>query len=69
MKTKINLTESKQDVFYQTIYPIAPKKFLFGTDYEKYTKKVQKYFILNPEQWEYILEHWNDKEKLLKTFL
>lgn len=58
-------SNSTEDIFYKVIYPIFAKEFLFGNRYENFAGKVQEYFILNEEQWEYILEHWNEKESLL----
>ena len=63
---KIDYSNYKKDIFYKIIYPIYAKEFLFGSDYEKFAIMVSEKFILNSEQWEYILEHWEEKESLLK---
>lgn len=65
MKQRINYTNSKEDIFYKVIYPIFAKEFLFGNRYENFAGKVREYFILNEEQWEYISDHWNEKERFL----
>ena len=59
-------SESKKDIFYKIIYPIYAKEFLFGSNYENFAKMLQTKFILNPEQWQYILEYWDEKESILK---
>jgi len=56
----------KEDVFYKKIYPLFAKEFLFENDFGTFTEKVSEVFILNPEQWEYILEHWRNKELILE---
>lgn len=63
---KFDYSAIKKDIFYEKIYPVYPKQFLFGNDYESFAFLVSANFILNPEQWEYILQHWNEKEKILK---
>ena len=63
---KFDYSNSKTDIFYKTIYPIYAKEFLFGSSYENFTFLVSANFILNPEQWDYILDHWNEKEEILK---
>ncbi len=60
--TKFNYTESKQDIFYQIIYPLCAKEFMYGSSYENFAFSVSANFILNDEQWAYILEHWEQKE-------
>lgn len=64
---KFDYTDSKEDIFYKIIYPIYPREFLFGDNYENFAFLVSANFILNSEQWEYNLEHWNMKESILKT--
>lgn len=64
---KFDYSKSKEDIFYKIIYPIYAREFLFGSNYEDFALSVSANFILNPEQWEYILEHWNEKETILKT--
>lgn len=63
---KFDYSEIKEDVFYKHIYPIYAKEFLFGSNYEQFAFLVSANFILNPQQWEYILEHWELKESILK---
>ena len=63
---KFDYSNSKTDIFYKTIYPIYAKEFLFGSSYENFAFLVSANFILNPEQWSYILDHWNEKEEILK---
>ena len=62
---KLDYSWSTKDIFYKVIYPVYAREFLLGSDYEKFAALVSERFILNPEQWEYILEHWELKEKLL----
>lgn len=64
---KFDLTEYKEDVFYKIIYPIYSKEFMFGSNYENFAFLVSANFILNSEQWEYILEHWERKEEIIKV--
>jgi hypothetical protein len=67
MKTrKFNYHNRKEDIFYKIIYPLYPKEFLFGNNYEKFVSLIAENFILNSEQWEYILKHWELKETILK---
>ncbi len=63
---KFDYSKSKEDIFYKIIYPIYAKEFLYGNNYENFAFTVSANFILNPEQWEYILEHWEQKESILK---
>lgn len=62
--TKFNFSSSKEDIFYKIVYPLYPSAFMYGTNYEQFASLVSANFILNPEQWEYILEHWEAKEQL-----
>lgn len=62
---KLNLSNIKADVFYKHIYPLYPKEFLLWNKYEDFAKLVAANFILNSQQWEYILEHWEDKENII----
>jgi len=62
---KFDYSKSKEDIFYRIIYPLYAKEFLFGDNYTYFAELVQQNFILNPEQWEYILEHWEQKEAIL----
>lgn len=62
---KFDYSNSKEDIFYKVIYPIYAKEFLFGSNYEHFALTVSANFILNPEQWDYILEHWENKENIL----
>jgi len=63
---KFDYSNSKEDIFYKIIYPIYAKAFLFGDNYEAFVFEVSANFILNSEQWEYISEHWEEKEKILR---
>lgn len=63
---KFDYSKSTVDIFYEKIYPLYPKEFLFGNNYEKFARLISTNFILNEEQWEYILEHWELKETILK---
>jgi hypothetical protein len=67
-KSKFDYSAIKEDVFYKHIYPIYPKEFLFGNDYENFAFLISANFILNNQQWEYILEHWEAKEERKKVF-
>lgn len=62
---KFDFSKIRGDVFYQHIYPIYAKEFLFGDNYENFAFLVSANFILNPIQWEYVLEHWEQKESIL----
>lgn len=62
---KFDYSKSTEDIFYEVIYPLYAREFLFGSDYEQFTSIVEVHFILNPVQWEYILEHWELKESIL----
>jgi hypothetical protein len=62
---KFNYTESREDIFYKVIYPIYAKEFLFGSNLQDFIFTVSANFTLNKEQWEYITEHWEQKEKIL----
>jgi hypothetical protein len=62
---KFDYSESTEDIFYKIIYPVYATAFLFGNDYESFAFTVSANFILNSQQWEYILEHWELKEELL----
>lgn len=69
MKTKINLSGIKKDVFYKFIYPLFAKEFLiYGINYENFAKLVETTFILSPEQWAEVLEEWECKENLINKF-
>jgi len=62
---KINYSDIKEDIFYKHIYHLYPNEFLFGNNYENFAFLISANFILNPQQWEYILEHWEEKERIL----
>jgi hypothetical protein len=60
----IDFSKKNEDVFH-VIYPVYAKEFLFGSSYEDFASMVQEKFKLNSMQWEYILNHWDEKETLL----
>ncbi len=62
---KFDYSKSTEDIFYKIIYPIYAKEFLYGNSYENFAFTVSANFILNAPQWEYILEHWEQKESIL----
>lgn len=64
MKRKFNYMDSTVDIFYKIIYPLYAKEFLFGTRYDTFAELVALSFMLNNQQWEYILEHWEEKEAI-----
>ncbi len=64
---KLDYSESKEDIFYKIIYPMYAMEFLFGNSYENFAFTVSANFILNAQQWEYILEHWKKKESIIKN--
>jgi hypothetical protein len=63
---KFDYSKSTEDIFYKIIYPMYAKEFLFGNSYENFAFLVEANFILNAQQWEHILEHWEQKETILK---
>lgn len=63
---KFDYSKSTKDIFWQIIYPLYAKEFMYGKDYEAFAFLVSANFILNPIQWEYILEHWEQKESIVK---
>lgn len=62
--TKFNYSKSTEDIFYKTIYPLYAKEFIYGRNYDQFAFLVSANFILNSQQWEYILEHWEAKENI-----
>jgi len=62
---KFDYSKSREDIFYKILYPIYAKEFLYGSNYEFFAFVISANFILNAQQWEYILEHWNEKESIL----
>lgn len=62
---RLDYSEIKEDIFYKIIYPLYPKEFLFGENYESFAFLISANFCLNSEQWDYILEHWEQKESIL----
>jgi len=62
---KFDYSKSTEDIFYKLIYPVYAREFLFGNNYEQFAFLVEANFILNAPQWEYILEHWEQKESIL----
>lgn len=62
---KFDYSKSTEDIFYKVIYPLYAREFLFGNNYEQFVFLVEVNFILNATQWEYILEHWEEKESIL----
>lgn len=63
---KFDYSKSTEDIFYKVIYPIYAKEFLFGNNYESFAFLVSSNFALNAVQWEYILQHWEEKEQILR---
>lgn len=63
---KFDYSNSMEDIFYKIIYPIYSRDFLFGNNYEQFAFLISANFILNATQWEYILEHWELKEQILR---
>jgi hypothetical protein len=63
---KFDYSKSTKDIFWQIIYPLYAREFMYGKSYESFAFIVSANFILNPEQWEYILEHWEQKESIVK---
>lgn len=49
---KFDYSKSTKDIFYEIIYPLYSRDFLFGNDYEQFAFLVGANFILNAEQWE-----------------
>ena len=62
---KFDYSNSKKDIFYEKIYPLYAREFLFSSNYEGFCFLISANFILNAEQWQYILEHWEQKEAIL----
>lgn len=66
MKIKqFDYRQSREDIFYKVIYPIYAKEFLYGNDYESFCFTIEANFFLNSEQWDYIAQHWAEKERIL----
>lgn len=66
MKQKVNLSAVRPSkVFYDYIYPVLARSFLFGNNYQIFAELVQESFILTPEQWEAVLQEWELKETIL----
>lgn len=63
---KLDYSDSKIDIFYPIIYPLFVKQFLFGSNYLGFLDLVTDVFIINDEQIDYIAEHWEFKESILK---
>jgi hypothetical protein len=59
---KFDYSKSTEDIFYKIIYPMYPLEFMFGKNYDNYAFLISANLILNSQQWEYILEHWENKE-------
>jgi hypothetical protein len=64
-KNKADLRNLGNDIFYKYIYPVYPKEFLLGNDYELFALKVAETFTLAPSQWEEVLIEWELKELIL----
>jgi len=62
---KFDFRAEKRDIFYEKIYPLYAREFLCGNNYESFAFLLSANFILSSEQWEYILEHWEEKESIL----
>lgn len=62
---KFDYSKSTEDIFYKIIYPLYPREFMFGNNYEQFAFLVEANFILNATQWGYILKHWEQKESIL----
>ena len=62
---KFDYLKSTEDIFYKILYPIYAKEFLYGNKYEDFAFTISANFILNSEQWEYILEKKKKKESIL----
>lgn len=66
MKKILNLKKVHHSkVVYDYIYPVFTKEFLFMNNYEQFAEMVKGHFILNPDQWEALLEAWELKEEIL----
>lgn len=66
MNKKLDYSGSTEDIFYKLIYPAYSMAFLIGSNYEQFAALVSNNFILNSDQWDKILEHWELKESILK---
>jgi hypothetical protein len=64
--TKFDYTKSTEDIFYKIIYPLYATQFMYSRNYQDFAFSVSANFILNTQQWEYILEHWEAKENILR---
>lgn len=62
---KLDYSKIQKDIFYQVLYPLYSKEFVFGDNYENFIFLIESNFILNSEQLEYIKEHWELKESIL----
>jgi hypothetical protein len=64
MKLKLNIPAN--EIFYKYLYPIFAKEFLFRSNYENFANLIQDKFDLTLEQWEAVLQAWEEKESILK---
>lgn len=65
-----DLTQFGTDVFYKVIYKNKQNAldFIMSNDYEAYAKQLQTRYKMNPEQWEFILNEWEQKEEILSSY-
>lgn len=63
---KFDFSKSTEDIFYKIIYPVYAKEFLSGSNWSNFADLVSANFILNAPQWDYILEHWEQKEIIIR---
>lgn len=61
---KINYSKIKSDIFYQHIYPLYAKEFLFGQDLEVFMFLLEANFMFSDYQKECIKKYWNSKTEL-----
>lgn len=67
MKTVLDLSNIHPAKVWKFLYPLYAKKFLFGNSYEELADSIQESFTLTPEQWQAVLNEWEEKEIILNA--
>ena len=67
MRKKINFKNYAPSRAWDLMYPLICQDFLFRTDYVIFAELIEEKFILQPDQWEYVLIRWEQKESFLSV--